>query len=121
VEQRTKCGILFICSLFYEYVKLEYVSIHVIYRVNQAEYDVHMLVVAPQEYVNIDSTHRMRGRPGGRLGGGVVWHLHDIVITNSVWCMAYNGRVGKSSCIAQTSCNSIAVVWAMQIGGVIKG
>jgi len=31
--------------LFYEYIHLEYVRIHVIYRVNQAEYVIHMLVV----------------------------------------------------------------------------
>jgi len=34
------------------------------YRVNQAEYGIHILVVAPQEYVNIDSTRRL-----GNLGG----------------------------------------------------
>jgi len=37
---------------------LEYVRIHVIYRVDQAEYGIHIRVVAPQEYVNIYSTHR---------------------------------------------------------------
>jgi len=38
---------------------LEYVRIHVMYRVNQAEYAIHVLVVAPQEYVNIYSTRRI--------------------------------------------------------------
>jgi len=33
-------GILFIFSLFCEYVYLEYVCIHVIYRINQAEYGI---------------------------------------------------------------------------------
>jgi len=45
-------------SLFCEYTYLEYVRIHVIYRVNQAEYGNHIFLVAPQEYVNIDSTRR---------------------------------------------------------------
>jgi len=45
-------------SLFCEYIWLEYLRIHVIYRVNQAEYGIHILVVAPQEYVNIYSTRR---------------------------------------------------------------
>jgi len=49
-------GILFIFSLFCEYIHLEYVRIHVIYKVNQAEYVIHILVVALQEYVNIYST-----------------------------------------------------------------
>jgi len=48
--------ILFIISLFCEYIHLEYIRIDVIYRVNQAEYVLHILVVAPQEYVNIYST-----------------------------------------------------------------
>jgi len=52
-------GILFIFSLFCENITLEYVRIHVIYRVNQAEYVIHMLVVAPQEYVNIYPARRV--------------------------------------------------------------
>jgi len=44
--------------LFCEYYHLEYVRIHVIYRVNQAEYVIHILVVAPQEYVKLYSTRR---------------------------------------------------------------
>jgi len=42
---------------------LYYARIHVIYRVNQAEYAIHLLVVAPQEYVNIYSTRRVRTCP----------------------------------------------------------
>jgi len=45
------------------------------------------------------------------------WPLHDIVITNIVWCMAYKGRVGGRSYSAQKSRNSIAVVWVMLMGG----
>ena len=45
--------------MFYEYIHLEYVRIHVIYRVNQAEYVIRIRVVAPQEYVNIYSTRRV--------------------------------------------------------------
>jgi len=37
---------------------LEYVRIRVIYRLDQAEYVIHMHVVAPQEYVKIYSTRR---------------------------------------------------------------
>jgi len=46
-------------SLFCDYIHLEYVRIHVIYRVKQAEYVIHILAGAPQEYVNIYSTHRI--------------------------------------------------------------
>jgi len=43
--------------------------------------------------------------------------LHEIAITNIVWCMAYK-RVGRgASCIAQESCNSSAIVWAGNAGG----
>jgi len=42
-EHKTNYGILFIFSLFCEYVNLEYVRVRVIYRVNQAEYVVHFL------------------------------------------------------------------------------
>ena len=59
VEHGKEYGILFKFSLFCEYIYLEYVRIHVIYRVNQAEYGIHILVVAPQEYVNIYSTRRV--------------------------------------------------------------
>jgi len=48
-------------SLFCEYVHLEYVHIHAIYRVNQAEYIIRIRVVAPQEYVNLDLTRRHAG------------------------------------------------------------
>jgi len=38
------------------------------------------------------------------------WPLHDIAITNIVWCMAYNRGVGGvGGYIAQWSCNSIAI------------
>jgi len=57
--ERMKYGILFIFSLFYEYSNLAYVHIHVIYRVNQAEYGIHIRVAASQEYVNIYSTRRL--------------------------------------------------------------
>jgi len=57
-ERGKEHGILFIFSLFCEYIILEYVGIHVIYRVNTAEYGIHILVVAPQEYMNIYSTRR---------------------------------------------------------------
>jgi len=46
-------------TLFYpyvtccEYMCLEYVRVHVVHRANQAEYGIHVLVVAPQEDANI--------------------------------------------------------------------
>jgi len=43
--------------LFCEYIHLEYVRIHVIYRVDQTECVIHVLVVAPQEYVNLSIQH----------------------------------------------------------------
>jgi len=51
-EQGKEYGIPFGFSLFCEYVRLEHVRIHVINRVNQVEYVMHIRVVAPQEYVN---------------------------------------------------------------------
>jgi hypothetical protein len=33
-------------------MNLEYVRVHVVYRVNYAEYVIRMLVAAPQEYAN---------------------------------------------------------------------
>jgi len=51
-------SIIFIFQLFCEYIHLESVYIHVIYRVNQAEYGIHIRVIAPQDYVNILSTRR---------------------------------------------------------------
>ena len=64
-------GILFMFSLFCESIHLDYVRIHVIYRGNQAEHVIHILVVAPQEYVNVYSTrmihtHAYLFTPGGR-------------------------------------------------------
>ena len=81
-ERGTEYGILFMFSLCCEYVHLEYVRIHVIYRVNKAECMIHILVVAPQEYVNIYSTCRVRARPTGspeearrreRIGEEALW------------------------------------------------
>jgi len=43
-----------------EYIHLAYARIRVINRVDQAEYVIHIRVVAPQEYVNIYSTCRTR-------------------------------------------------------------
>jgi len=43
-------------NLFCEHIYLEYVRIHVIYRVNQAEHVIHVLVVVPQEYGNLYTT-----------------------------------------------------------------
>jgi len=50
VAGRIKYGILFISSLCYEYSSLEYVHTHVIYRVDQAEFVIRILVAASQKY-----------------------------------------------------------------------
>jgi len=42
------------------------------------------------------------------------WPLHDIVITNIIWCISQKRGVGVGSYIAQSSCDSIAIEWAMQ-------
>jgi len=55
----TEYKIIFIFSLFCEYIHLKYVHIHIIYRVHQAEYGIHIRAVAPQDYVNIYSTRRV--------------------------------------------------------------
>jgi len=59
VERGKGYGSLFRCRLFCEYIHLEYVRIHVVYRVNQAEYAVHIRVAASQEYVNTYSACRV--------------------------------------------------------------
>jgi len=67
--------------VFYENIQLEYVRIHVIHRVHEAEYGIHILVVAPQEYVNSDSTRRLlaqldrskRTRRAGAANGGALF------------------------------------------------
>jgi len=43
-ERKRKYGILFIFSLFREYIYLEYVRVPIIYRDSQAEYGIHILV-----------------------------------------------------------------------------
>jgi len=50
-----------------------------------------------------------------------VWLLHDIVMTNIVWCIASTGRVRGRSYVAQKSRIRFAVVWVMKTGGVNKG
>jgi len=59
--ERIKYGILFIFSVFCEYSNLEYVHIHVVYRLNHAEYGIRILVAASQEYVNTYSARRLLG------------------------------------------------------------
>ena len=57
-ERRRKYDILFIFSLFCEYINLGYERVPVIYRVDQAEYAIHIRVAASPKYVNIYSTRR---------------------------------------------------------------
>jgi len=58
-RRKSLYGILFIFSQFYEYSTLEYLHVPILYRVHQAEYVIHILVAASQEYVNVYSTRRM--------------------------------------------------------------
>ena len=57
-ERGRKYGILFIFNLVCEYINLAYVRVPVVYRVDQVEHRIHILVVASQEYVNAYSTRR---------------------------------------------------------------
>jgi len=45
------------------------------------------------------------------------WPLHDIVITDIVWCIAYKREVGRGVLYSPVIVNSIAPGWAMQVGG----
>ena len=69
-ERRIQCGILFIVSLFYEYIPLEYVRVRVIYRVYQAGYGIRILVAVSQEHVNAYSTPRLHRVNPRRRGSG---------------------------------------------------
>jgi len=53
--------------------------------------------------------------------GDAPWPLHDNTIANIVWYMAFKRGVGGGgACIAQLPCNSIAIGYALQVGGVNK-
>ena len=54
-------------------------------------------------------THEARPPPSP----SPTWPLHDIAITYIVWCMAQTGRVGDGAYIAQWSCNSITIGYAL--------
>ena len=58
-ERGKEYVILFMFSLFCEYMNLEYIHVHAIYRTDLADYVIHILVFAPQEYENIYSTRRV--------------------------------------------------------------
>ena len=69
-ERGNGYDILFIFSLFCENIHLEYVRIHGLYRVNQTEYVIHILVIAPHEYVNTYSTRRVLAPHPRTMGYG---------------------------------------------------
>jgi len=108
VERGKEHGILFMFSLLCEYIHLEYERIHVIYRVNQTEYLVRILVVAPQEYVNIYSTRRLRN-PGMmiRLRLAAVYGLR---LNNSV---ASKGAAGGSAAVKALPAPSCGWGWPL--------
>jgi len=60
-ERGHEYGILCIFNLFCECIHFEYVRIHVIYGSNLAEYVIHILVVARQEYVKQSTGHTHTG------------------------------------------------------------
>jgi len=51
--------IRFIFSMFCEYSNLEYIHVHGMYRANQAEYVIRILLAASQEYLIIYSACRV--------------------------------------------------------------
>jgi len=57
--RRITYNMLFIVSLFCEYRNLEYVRVHVRFRVSWAEYVIRIRVAMPQECVNTYSTRRV--------------------------------------------------------------
>jgi len=61
-----------------------------------------------------------RGDQAGVVNPLSNWPLHNIVITSIAWCMAYKREVEGGSYLAQKSCNTIATVWASQVGGAAK-
>ena len=70
-ERGNEYGILFIFSLYCENRHLEYVRIHVIYRVTQAGYIIRIRMAASPEYVDTYSTGRVN--PGSRDGARIHW------------------------------------------------
>jgi len=51
---------------------------------------------------------------GGHSRGGRVWPLHDIAITNIVWCTIYKRGVGGGgvycAMVVQSYCNGVGFV-----------
>ena len=86
-EKRRKCGILFIVSLFCEYTNLEYVRVPSIYRVNQAEYVIHILVAGSQEYENTYSTRRVLSLMSGHPCS--VWAIAPVRTSESCGVRVY--------------------------------
>ena len=64
---------------------------------------------------HLSPTPMVSCRPGEEHTAG--WPLHDIVMTNLVWCMAYKREVEKVCYTAQWPGNSIVTVWPIQMGG----
>jgi len=53
---------------------------------------------------------------GIRTCWDAAWPLRGIATATIVWCIAYTRGVGWGSYIGHSSCNIIAIVWAMQMG-----
>jgi len=121
-------GILFIASLFCEYMNVQYGRVPVVYRVTQAEYVIRFFVAVPQEYVNTYSTRRVTTGWGGsnrherawRGGLGVRSRQRALFFTrycHYTYCMVYGihkeGRRG-----GRVLRNSFAI-GSMQVGGAV--
>ena len=97
-ERRTYYGILFIFTLLYEYINLKDVHIHVIYRVNQAEYIIRILVAAPPEHVNIYSTRREgMGNTFRDYGRGTRYELCEGRVGQALARLVSKARTGRDS------------------------
>ena len=90
---------LFLISLFCEYIHLEYIGIHVIYRVHLSEYIYHILVVAPQEDVKVYSARRLLH---------LLWPIQDTLLLLFV-CARVNHPFITPACLHYPHyCNTIA-------------
>jgi len=59
--------------------------------------------------------HRARGSPT-ELSIGLYMIRPELILSDIVWCLVYTRGVEEGSYIAQSSCNTIARLWAMQVG-----
>jgi len=102
-KRRIKCDILFIFSLFHEYIPLEYVRVRVIYRVYQAEYGIRFLAAVSQQNVKTDSTPRPAILFSGQRSVKCLWEVFVLGSCRARVCAGVGGvfSVGVS-CVRVT-------------------